>query len=129
MLRTVRDSKDSVMRSLHTAALAILVWYLLFPPQTETSQTIIMKPDTSAPLSQWQPMSGEKEEQSGAFKTKAECEDYRSKMILDAKDKLRDAPRGVENMPSETHTVKWTFALGALKSQCVVADDPRLKAK
>ncbi len=117
------------MKWLHAGLSFVIAWYLLLPPQTETSSTILMKPDTSAPLLQWQPMRGEKAGESGAFATRQECEEYRSKMISDAKVKLLDAPSGVENMPSETSTVKWTFALGALKSQCVASGDPRLKAK
>ncbi|MGH7780401.1 MAG: hypothetical protein ACREQR_11295 [Candidatus Binataceae bacterium] len=56
-------------------------------------------------------------------------ERYRSKMLRDAKEMLRNAPPSVAEMPSETRTVKWTFALGALKSRCLAGGDPELKSK
>jgi hypothetical protein len=112
----------------HILAVAV-VWYLMFPPQAERSGMAVIGPDVSAPIEQWQEMRGEKEGESGAFRTKHECNDYRSKMLTDAKDKLLDAPPNVASMPSETRTIKWTFALGALSSKCIASDDSRLKAK
>jgi len=73
-------------------------------------------------------MQGDRVSESGAFPTEAACEDYRSKTVTDVKKRLlADAPPGVEKMASEIQTTKWTFALGALHSQCISAGDPRLK--
>jgi hypothetical protein len=110
--------------------LSLMGWLLLFPPQSERSGEILVGPNESAPLRQWNALQGDKVGDSGAFPTKSECEEYRSKTIVDVKRRLLiDAPPDVEKMPSETRTVKWTFALGALKSRCVSSNDPRLKAK
>lgn len=116
--------------SLEPIATVVLTWLLLFPPQAQRSGIPLIGPDVAAPLSQWQPMGAENVGDSGAFSSKAACKDWQAKMILDAKNRLLiDAPPDVEKMPSETRTVKWTFALGALKSRCVSSNDPRLKAK
>lgn len=116
-------------RSLRLLSTTVIGWLLMFPPQAERSATPLTGPDVSAPIVQWQAMGGQKVGESGVFATKSDCEDYRSKMIPDAKEKLLDAPRDVEQLPSRTATVKWTFALGALKSRCISTDDPQLRPK
>lgn len=112
------------------APIIALAWFLVFPPQAERSGVPLIGPDQTAPISEWQPMRGEQVGESGAFPTKAECEDYRSKTIADARKRLlADAPSGVEKMPSQSSTVQWTFGLAALNSKCISSDDPRLKPK
>jgi hypothetical protein len=75
-------------------------------------------------------MQGTKVGESGAFAGKAACENYRASLITDAKNRLLiDAPSGVDEMPSETRTVRFTFGLAALHSRCISSDDPLLKAK
>jgi hypothetical protein len=117
------------MNSLHTSAIA-LAWLLMFPPQAERSGIPVVGPDLNAPLSEWQPMLGTDVGESGAFTSKAACYEYRAKMIADAKNRLLvGAPPGVAELPSETRTVRFTFGLAALHSNCVSSDDPRLKPK
>lgn len=117
------------LRSVH-APLIALAWFLMIPPQAEHSGTPLIGPDLTAPTSQWQAMRGEKVGESGAFPTKADCEDYRSKTIADARKRLLpDAPSGVEKMPSQSSTVRWTFGLAALSSKCISGGDSRLKPK
>jgi hypothetical protein len=104
-------------------------WFLMIPPQAERSGMPLIGPDLTAPITQWQAMRG-KAGESGAFTTKSECEDYRSKTIADARSRLlADAPSGVEKMPSQSSTVQWTFGLAALNSKCIPSGDPRLKPK
>ncbi len=111
----------------HFAALT-LAWLLMFPPQAERSGTPLVGPDLTAPISGWRAMEGEAIGESGAFPTKSACEDYRAKMIADAKARLLvDAPADVEKMPSESATVKWTFGLSAFHSKCIGSTDPRLR--
>jgi len=108
-------------------AASLAVWLLLFPPQAERSGIPLTGPDTSAPLREWQAMRGQTEAESGEFVTEHDCEEYRSKMILDAKERLlADAPANAGNLPASSSTVKWVFALGALASRCVSRDDPRI---
>lgn len=117
------------MRTRLPGAVVLVGWLLMFAPQAERSGVTLAGPDVSAPLGHWQAMGGDDQGESGAFATKQDCEDYRAKAIPDAKGKLLDAPPGVENLPSKTHTVNWTFALSVLHSQCISADDPRLRLK
>jgi hypothetical protein len=107
--------------------IALIAWYLIFPPQLHDNHTVYIGPNVAASLSTWQAMRGDKDDASGAFSTKLECEDYRAQMVRDAKMALLDAPPNVAQMPSETRTIKWTFALGALKSICIASDDSRFK--
>jgi hypothetical protein len=101
----------------------------MFPPQATHSETALIGPDLNASLSQWQPMQGTRTDESGAFASKAACEKYQAKMIDDARNRLLvGAPPGIEKMPSETRTVRFTFGLAALHSKCVSSKDPRLKA-
>ncbi len=75
------------LRSLH-APLIALAWFLMFPPQAEHSGVPLVGPDLTAPVSEWQAMRGEQVGESGAFLSKAACEDYRSKTIADARKRL-----------------------------------------
>ncbi len=115
--------------SVHSLPL-LLSWFLMFPPQAERSGIPLIGPDLTAPISQWQAMRGEKVGESGAFPTRADCEDYRSETIADVRKRLlADAPSGVEEMPSQSSTVQRTFGLAALGSKCISSDDTRLKPK
>lgn len=109
--------------------IGLLNWLLIIPPQAERAGVPLVGPDTSAPLSQWQAMREPGKTESGAFPTKADCENYRSKMIDDAKLRLlADAPQNVETLPSDTGRAKWTFGLGAVNAKCIASSDPRLRS-
>jgi len=112
-------------RVLHSVALVFSGWYLMVPPQTQHAEVAYVQPNTDAPMKAWQAMQGP----SGpAYVSKQECEDFRSRMVSDAKKILLTAPPGLGKMVSTVATVKWAFALEAVKSQCIASDDPRLKA-
>lgn len=109
--------------------IGLLNWLLIIPPQAERAGVPLVGPDTSAPLNQWQAMRAPGKNGPGTFPTKADCENYRSKMIDDAKIRLLvDAPENVEALPSDTGRAKWTFGLGALNAKCIERSDPRLKS-
>jgi hypothetical protein len=113
----------------HLIAFAF-AWLLLLPPQAVRSGTALVGPNLSAPLSEWQATEASEGLGSGSFATQAECDGYRAKMIADAKDRLLvGAPPHVESLPSETSTVPFTIGLAALSSECISADDLRLKTK
>lgn len=99
------------------------------PPQASDSRgEPLVGPDFRAPLYQWQKSKmGETGKQFELFDSKKACEDYRALSIRDAQKKLAGAPPGIAEMPSETRNVEWTYFLGTLHIQCVVADDPRLR--
>ena len=100
------------------------------PASTDSEGVPLVGPDVHAPLAQWQKgWFEENGKRFESFDSKEACEDYSSKMVGDARKNLRDAPEGVEKMPSERRFVKWAFFLGALNEQCVASDDPRLKAE
>lgn len=107
--------------------------YLMTPPPlVDASGTPLVGPDVKAPLSRWQ--KGEQEDQTtgrrfDAFESRAACEDYRGKLISDARDQLSSVPRNIESQPSLTRFVRWTYMLAAINAQCIATDDPRLKLK
>jgi hypothetical protein len=60
------------MKFRHTAALALVAWYLMAPPSslpTISSQGLDVKEDTTAPLSKWKSV--------GTFLTQKECDSHR----------------------------------------------------
>ena len=112
------------MRRLTAVSAPLVVWYLVFPPQMHNDRMIFVGPDTSAPISSWQAMA-DKGGALSVFDTVQACEKVRAQMISETKDDLSNAPPGVAELPSETGTVKWTLALGALNSKCVPGIDRR----
>jgi hypothetical protein len=112
------------MKTCNVVGLVLVGWYLMFPPPVERSGIVYVRPNLSAPLSSWQ---AAKQQNGPEFSSERDCEDFRSRMVKNAKDMLLDAPPGVERMVSQVNTAKWVFVLGALKSKCVADNDARLK--
>ena len=111
----------------HTAALALVGWYLIVPnPLLDGS------PDTNAPLSAWT--------QSGLFDRAADCEQANRQLIQRAKQQLSRFERQVNSSPKDPpltadevaalstryNNIK-AGAMRALSSQCVSSRDPRLR--
>jgi hypothetical protein len=129
----------------HAAALAVIAisacnssspksvsCYLMTPPSMiDANGMPLVGPDVKAPLSRWQ--KGEQEDQTThrrfeAFESRLACEDYRAKLVANARDQLSSVPRNIESQPSLTRYVRWAFMLAAVNAQCVASDDPRLKS-
>jgi hypothetical protein len=91
------------MKPRHAATLALLGWYLMVPPPYGW-----LSPD--APIAQW------KEWQ--AFDTATQCEAAHDKMIADGQKTVFD---------SHATEGDKTLAYEFITSQCVEADDPRLR--
>lgn len=86
------------MNPRHAAALALVGWYLMMPPHTETKVLF------NAPLKDWV--------SQGAFDSAEECDNTRvqAKHIMLANSSLTDDERKAVE-----------------RAQCVATDDPRLK--
>lgn len=88
------------------AALALVGWYLMYPPMTPSNQSL-----TDRPLAEWK---------SGAsFDTAKDCEATRLRVKKSAKD-FKDATEG--------DAVFRNLAENIDSAQCVSTDDPRLKS-
>ena len=105
----------------HAAALALVGWYLMMPPEHRFDD----HPDPQAPLTKWQDIEG--------GDTAMECHDALDKHIESfdaARDALatRDAlakhtPSTADNREAMTVLEFW------LSCKCIASDDPRLKEK
>jgi hypothetical protein len=106
------------MKLRHAAALALLGWYLMMPPVTNDNH-----PDPAAALSTWQNVA--------AYDSALDCQ----RALGDMKDALgreetkqeyREGLEGVRRS-SRVPLSYSDFMQRAENSQCVSADDPRLK--
>jgi hypothetical protein len=96
------------MRFRHAAALAIVGWYLMVPPDSER----LTPPKNLPPLSKWSVYQ--------RYNTPDKCMEVRSDITSGW---LQDTPPDfVERFGS---SFKSTF----VRAQCVATDDPRLKGK
>jgi len=95
------------MRRCHAAALALVVWYLLFPPTSHEHPT----GDISAPLSKWQrrTISAYRKNQ---FPDRQECESELNHLA-----KQIDPAQDPQTIAFYKH------------GQCIASDDPRLNEK
>jgi hypothetical protein len=91
------------MDSHATAALALVAWYLITPPSMPNGQ-----PDLGAPFGRW--------DRQQSFNSADECRNGRENLL-----KMEAAPGAARALKEMKRTV--------LTSQCVAADDPRLKEK
>jgi hypothetical protein len=98
------------MRLRHAAALVLVSWYLMVPPQV----TAPYKVDTEAPLSSWKVYQ--------KFDKAEECDKIRSS-VLAKYEHTASAPIGSIKKGTRAFALQMTFA------QCVSSEDPALKAK
>jgi hypothetical protein len=100
----------------HVAALAVVSWYLMMPPD---SARIPHSVDSTAPLSRWSIVSN--------YPTQESCE----KVLADIQNKERD-PVELDTTGKLKRLQKGDQALGiarAINSGCVESDDWRLKGR
>jgi hypothetical protein len=86
------------------AALAVVAWYLITPPSMPNGQL-----DLGAPLGRW--------DRQQSFTSSDECKNGRERLL-----NLQAAPGTAARELAEMRTA-------VLTSQCVAAEDPRLKEK
>jgi hypothetical protein len=93
------------MKLRHTAAFALVGWYLMMPP--------IKGGDVNegAPISHWGIIS--------SYDTATECQNF-----LDAESKKTKANLPAEGQPPTNRTQR--YALETELSACIASDDPRL---
>ncbi len=96
------------MNLRHTAAFALVGWYLIVPPNVD-------KPD--APLSTWNTIK--------VFDTAVECRDARSKWEIDSVDIVEQNVKRYGHLQEDD---KRQLAQGHA-ARCIATDDPRLKNK
>jgi hypothetical protein len=89
----------------HTAALALMGWYLMVPPWDKSG----VYPAT--PLSQWT-------DYEGSYDTAQQCSEAKEQLLAEVK---QDASK----TPSAAAYSKYTDAI--IFARCIATDDPRLR--
>jgi hypothetical protein len=97
----------------HSAALALVVWYLTSPPVDKNNSHVI---DANAPLATWVRI---------ALPDKEFCESAVKTLRTDGANPSTQSPKGGN---SRTLTSS-EFRKKLLGAQCIASDDPRLKEK
>ncbi len=94
------------MKPRHTAALALIGWYLMVPPRASDHRTFIF----DAPLREWSIM--------GSYDSAKECANDRTAQLdFWANDAAKGLPYRAATLDSLEHSV------------CIATDDPRPKDK
>ena len=108
------------MKLRHTAALALVGWYLMQPPMVmpQTGGPTWITFNSTAPISQWNHVD--------SFDNAADCEAAR-KSLLDRtkKDTSIVVPEGMSQ-----RDVRMSLnerVMNAVSAECIATDDPRLK--
>jgi hypothetical protein len=95
------------MKPRHAAALALVVWYLLYPPWSEEQQGV----DPSLPINRWYEVA--------TFDSSTDCEARKLKVLQEMEKQTQEpTPGKLATMERLRHQAK-----------CASADDPRLKKK
>jgi hypothetical protein len=112
-----RASKKSRMKLRHSAALALVGWYLIAPPPKSRGRQAI---DLHAPLGRWLIFH--------TYETFQDCEDDRKDLVDHAAAyvgaKHIDSPQ-----KNETLAMMKGETLSLAHSRCISTTDPRLKEK
>jgi hypothetical protein len=95
------------MKRRHAAALALVVWYLLYPPWSAKQQGV----DPSLPLNRWYEVA--------TFDSSADCEASKFKVLQEMDKQIQEPTPG---KLVTTERLRY-------RAQCASADDPRLKGK
>ncbi|MGA7870755.1 MAG: hypothetical protein WCA22_07630 [Candidatus Binatus sp.] len=105
------------MNPRHAGALAIVAWYLMIPPIGADN-----KVDASAPLSTWR--------KSVKFDSEKECDESLTDVIQNPMTPAEYQAAAKTTLKAKMHPLsKSEMTKRMAESQCVAADDPRLKAK
>jgi hypothetical protein len=99
---------DDHMRPSQAAAIALIGWYLMVPPQADHQGTLTTVPDTAAPLGTWTV--------EHSFDTAAECEKRLNQWRA----------QGHAQEKSKDGTATWDINR-RIAANCIATDDPRLK--
>jgi hypothetical protein len=95
------------MKPRHAAALALVVWYLLYPPWSAKQQGV----DPSLPLNRWYEVA--------TFDSSPDCEARKFKVLQEMDKQIQEPTPG---KLVTTERLRY-------QAQCASADDPRLKKK
>jgi hypothetical protein len=71
------------MRIFHPTMIALIGWYIMFPPLVTRSKVIYMQPNVAAPLTEWRPMQLEN---GTTLDSERSCENFRSAMVINLKE-------------------------------------------
>jgi hypothetical protein len=95
------------MKPRHAAALAMVAWYLLYPPWNAEKEIV----DSTLALNRWYQVS--------TFDSSADCEARKFGILEEMDNRARDrSPETVAQQERLRH-----------QARCVSADNPRLKGK
>jgi hypothetical protein len=98
----------------HTAALALVSWYLMVPPLKNG------KPETAAPFSRWEIQSN--------YDTAAECQSDLKGLVKSALMQLHN-PMSRDLQGQLLTADEKSLLLAVTKARCVASDNPRFKGK
>jgi hypothetical protein len=108
--------KPREMKLRHAAALALVGWYLMLPPEQYSKEHDRMFPDEDAPISQWEII--------GSFDTAAQCKTASEQAFSQAGERAREEKRkNPRSKISEEEYDRFYFSDGG---NCIATDDPRL---
>jgi hypothetical protein len=121
-----RQAKEKEVKLYHTAALALVGWYLMMPPATRGWFSATTTHNDSAPLSQWTTLR--------SFDTSLECQTYLGRDDSTWQDaETRRFNRFLsERKQSSGKVTPWDQILAERRGEmdharCIATDDPRLK--
>ncbi len=104
MVRNRFCATDRGMKLRHTAALALVGWYLITPPSLPNGRL-----DESAPMGRW--------DRQESYASSDECKNGRNRLF--------NLEPGSGTTPQELAEMRQVV----LKALCIATDDPRLKEK
>ena len=114
----------AAMKPRHAAALALVGWYLMFPPVNFREGKVLQL----APLKYWELVR--------SFDTATQCNDYRDS---DIREVAKLGPMDNQGAATVDKAMKWPSGTSkknrsigldrASASSCIASDDPRLKEK
>jgi hypothetical protein len=129
----MRTTLSRRMNLSHTAALALVGWYLMVPPHRLRNGQVLVGVDKSASISKWTI--------DDSFDTAVGCQDTKWKQIQEAikartSNTCAEAPddhpvkRSDTRVSSAPNATITCFAMAEWEAgQCIATDDPRLKEK
>jgi hypothetical protein len=114
------------MNPRHTAALALVGWYLMLPPLRQPSLIarasawvfgghLVKETDSDAPIATWV--------QSGEFESLNACKSQQDHLYADANRKIATPPISWQDLDDQAYLGQLAFG------HCIASDDPRLKGK
>ncbi len=101
------------MNLRHAAALAVVGWYLMYPPMTSPNQV-----PTDWPLAEWKNV--------GSFDTATDCEGVKIQMADMIRDPTEIAKMKEDALKEGGHWDQQVAITRSEAAKCVSTDDPRL---